>query len=241
MTERFRGIFKEHPPFEGLGRAAKQGLLTADDFRFVRLSWEIESGQRSSRWFPFAKGGSHSRYYSDVCLVENWLDGGREVYVFNGIPFGLAGAPIRNPEHYFRPGLTWPRRTQSGLALRVMPAGCIFADKGPAAFVAHNISRELLALLATLNSSSFRSLVDLQMAFGSFEVGVIQRTPVPHLTTADKSTLATLVHRAWSLKRSLDTRNETSHAFTLPALPGSGRIAQRSQRRLVRSSGTGRI
>jgi len=218
VSERLRSIFKEHPPFEALGRAAKQGLSTADDFRFVRLSWEIESGRRPSCWFPFAKGGSHSRYYSDVFLVENWLDGGREVYVFNGIPFGLAGAPIRNPEHYFRPGLTWPRRTQSGLALRVMPAGCIFADKGPAAFVAQNISQELLALLATVNSSGFRSLVDLQMAFGSFEVGVIQRTPVPDLTTADKTTLAALANRAWSLKRSLDTRNETSHAFTLPAL-----------------------
>src|SRR5438045_1833349 len=99
-------------------------------------------------------------------------------------------------EFYFRPGLTWPWRTQSGLALRVMPAGCIFADKGPAAFVQHDNGEELLALLATVNSSSFRSLVDLQMAFGSFEVGVIRRTPVPHLTSADKDTLAPLAHRA---------------------------------------------
>ncbi|HOT29796.1 MAG TPA: hypothetical protein PLU72_16585, partial [Candidatus Ozemobacteraceae bacterium] len=56
------------------------------------------------------------------------------------------------------------------------------------------------------------------MAFGSFEVGVIQRTPVPELSAADREALAGLARRAWALKRSLDTRNETSHAFELPAL-----------------------
>jgi hypothetical protein len=56
------------------------------------------------------------------------------------------------------------------------------------------------------------------MAFGSFEVGVIQRTPVPAISKSDKGSLANLAHRAWSLKRSLDTRTATSHAFTLPAL-----------------------
>jgi hypothetical protein len=58
----------------------------------------------------------------------------------------------------------------------------------------------------------------MQMAFGSYEVGVIQRTPVPDLTPADEAALASLARRAWSLKRSLDTRTETSHAFVLPAL-----------------------
>ena len=52
----------------------------------------------------------------------------------------------------------------------------------------------------------------------AFEVGVIQRTPVPDLTPADEAALASLARRAWSLKRSLDTRTETSHAFVLPAL-----------------------
>jgi len=99
-----------------------------------------------------------------------------------------------------------------------MPEGCIFADKGPAAFVENNASPDLLALLAITISSTFRSLVELQMAFGSYEVGVIQRTPVPNLTDSDHAALAQLARRAWSLKRTLDTVNETSHAFLLPSL-----------------------
>lgn len=56
------------------------------------------------------------------------------------------------------------------------------------------------------------------MAFGSYEVGVIQRTPIPDLAPEFTNTLATLAHRAWSLKRNLDTITQTSHAFILPAL-----------------------
>ena len=36
------------------------------------------------------------------------------------------------------------------------------------------------------------------------------------MSAADTRLLATLARRAWSIKRSLDTANETSHAFILP-------------------------
>ena len=54
------------------------------------------------------------------------------------------------------------------------------------------------------------------MTFGSYEVGVIQRTPVPQVSESDRITLSELARRAWSLKQRLDSRNETSHAFLLP-------------------------
>ena len=154
---------------------------------------------------------------------------------------------IRSTEHYFRPGLTWPRRTSSGLSMRAMPAGCIFADKGPAAFVEGDDPQTLLTLLGAVNSAPFGALVELQLAAAdaaaqSYEVGLIQQTPVPPLTTDDgrptthAQTLSTLAHRAWSLKHALDTATETSHAFLLPALlqvPGedlAGRAAAWSAR-----------
>ena len=90
--------------------------------------------------------------------------------------------------------------------------------KGPAAFVENDNSDDLLALLAIVNAKAFRALVDLQMAFGSYEVGVIQRTPVPSFNLCKTSALTTLARRAWHLKHSLDTCTESSHAFLLPAL-----------------------
>ena len=40
VSDRVRRLFTELPPFEAEGRTAKQGLATADDFRFVRAWWE---------------------------------------------------------------------------------------------------------------------------------------------------------------------------------------------------------
>src|ERR1700693_4924664 len=70
----------------------------------------------------------------------------------------------------------------------------------------------------TAGGKAFRALVDLQMAFGSYEVGVIQRTPIPRIGPKDQSDLAALARLAWSKKRRLDACTEPSHAFVLPAL-----------------------
>ena len=74
VSDRIRSLFAELPAFESDGRTAKQGLATADDFRFVRAWWEVprDSEGRSKedtlsgkRWVPFAKGGAYSPYYAE--------------------------------------------------------------------------------------------------------------------------------------------------------------------------------
>ena len=219
VGDSMRQLFTRLPPLEAEGRTAKQGLATADDFRFVRGWWEIGQADRTtwSRWRYFAKGGAFSRFYSDVLLMLEWDSEGAILKAKVVAEHGNAGKRIYNEDCFFRPGVTWSRRTQGGLSFRVMPAGCIFADKGPAVLVERDGSVILLALLAVVNAAAYRALVDLQMAFGSYEVGVIQRTPFPRLEPADQARLACHTRRAWALKRSLDTRIEISHAFTLPA------------------------
>ena len=131
----------------------------------------------------FAKGGAYSPYYADLQLVVNWERDGQEMKVWANPLYGtLAGHGLSSCDFYFRPGLTWPRRTQLGLNLRAYPAGAIFADKGPVAF-AHQ--QDLPMYLGLSNSSAFAMVVSLQMAFGSYEVGVVQRTPVPDLSILD--------------------------------------------------------
>jgi hypothetical protein len=219
VDERLRLLFQKQPSFEVEGRTAKVGLQTSDDLRFVRVWWEVAPAQVGSKWYPFAKGGIFSPFYADVYLLVNWQKGGVDVY-------GYPKSFVRNPDFFFRPGLTWPRRTTSELSVRVMPSGCIFADKGPAVFVANDDADQLLALLAIVSSSAFRALVELQLAAAeakggaahSYEVGVIQRTPIPHVPSDDVAPLCALARRIWSLERSLDIRSEVSHAFILPAL-----------------------
>jgi hypothetical protein len=228
-TDAVRSCFTAHPHFEEAGRTAKVGLQTSDDFRFVRLATEVAPQNRGARWFPFAKGGAFSQFYADVSLVVDWEGDGRNVR-------GYEKSFVRNPDFFFRPGLTWPRRTTSGLSFRVMPPGCIFADKGPATFVDEDHPDQLLALLGLANSSAFESLLQVQLAAAdtaarSYEVGTIQRTPVPEVGDHSVASLAQPARRSWALKRRLDTRTESSHAFSLPALlqVDADRLGDRTQ------------
>lgn len=245
VSERIRRLFTELPAFEGDGRTVRQGLATADDFRFVRAWWEVAPQTildgangpdwredltafqnwcrrrtfEGKRWVPFAKGGFYSPYYADLHLVVNWERDGKEMQTF-------AGSVIRNPNFYFRPGLTWTLRTQLGFNMRAYPSGAIFGHKGPVAFVQE---MELPFYLGLSNSSALGLLISLQMAFGSFEVGVIQRTSVPDWAGQDGKQLGDLALAVVNLKRLPDTGNETSHVFYVPALlqvPG-GTLAEK--------------
>jgi hypothetical protein len=209
------------------------GASTKNDFRYLRLAHEVlldsigisrSDSMIGKHWILFAKGGHFSPFYADIILVVNWGDDGRQLKADISEYRGSRGwgyqwsAALNGHGSYFRPGLTWPLRTQGGFSIRVMPEGCIFAHKGPSAFVEGDRSEALLTLSAITNSRPFAALVEMQMAFGSYEVGVIQRTPVPIPSYNDAELLAHLAHRSWSLKRLLDTQTENSHAFLIPVL-----------------------
>jgi hypothetical protein len=213
------GLFAIIDPLESNGRTARQGLSTADDVRFVRLSWE-KPPSSESKWKPFAKGGSYSPFYSNLHLVVNWGIAGAEVKAWAGTLYNSShwSRIIKNVDFYRRPGLTWPRRSQRGLGIRALQHDCIFADKGPAIFIEGDSHQGLLVLLAFTNSAPFKGLVALQMAFGSYEVGVIQRTPLPDSDGSSNRKLADLARRLWEQKREVDSSESTSHAFLLPAL-----------------------
>jgi hypothetical protein len=220
-SERIRRLFVELPALEGEGRTAKVGLQTGDDQRFVRVTWEtplVDSLDKDRGWYDFAKGGAFSPFYSAVYLRVNYRLNGREMEQ-------TQGSVIRNATHYLKQGLTWPRRTTSGLSMRVLSKGCVFADKGPGIFV-ETSPKELMALLSICRSSTFRALLELQVAAAdaaarSYEVGILQRMIIPPYMSGSYDVLASASDICWSTKRRTDTATLTSHAFHAPALaPG---------------------
>lgn len=236
-TRGVRSIFRTVGAFQTSRRFAVRGAYTTNDFRFYRLDWEVPIPFRAwsreqtfgKRGYPcLAKGGQHSPYYHDPHLVVRWHNDGAEAKAYLSSYRQAKGwgtdwsACLNGYQEYFRPGLTWALRTTSSLSFRVMPSGCIFGHKGPGSFMEGNDPTMLLALCAVLDSAPFGALVALQTAAAdaaarSYEVGLIQQTPVPDLAPHE-SLLAERARRAWCLKRTLDSRTETSHAFHLPAL-----------------------
>jgi hypothetical protein len=225
VSEKLRGLFKTLPAFEQDGKTARIGLQTSDDFRWVRLWWEGSLWDRTDAFLvPYAKGGSFSPYYSDIHLAVRWGDDGRWITEWKAdqLKQGLITAnnsKCWNESYYLKAGVTWSRRPHLRGSFQYLPSGCIFGTDGPAAF-----SDDLGALIGCLNSAPYLGLLGLLMARGTsggqtlkYETGYITAVPIP--TMGSKATrLSELVQRAWSLMRALDSRNETSHAFTLPAL-----------------------
>ena len=219
VSDALRQLFGRFPPFEGSLGTAKQGVATSDDFRFVRAWWEVQADHAFHSWFPFTKGGGASGFYSDTSLSLNWQLDGKEVKVFAEATPGTThwSRNIRSTEFYFRAGFSWALRT-SRFAPYCVPAQCIFSVSRYQAFTDEQY---LLATIGLLNSSTCTALLRMSSEWFSrpkFIIGIVQSLPVPSLTASDATSLGAAARRAWSIKRSLDTRTESSHAFLLPAL-----------------------
>ncbi|HCL4225644.1 TPA: hypothetical protein N2C25_003871, partial [Pseudomonas aeruginosa] len=221
-----RAAFKHFPAFESevTGLLAKRGVNSNDDFRFIRLWWEPSSN--FTRWVAHPKGGKYQPFYSELSLVIDWHPNGRLLEAERVTDRVYSHAIIPSRELYFRAGLTWALRTKSRLSMRAMPKGCVFGSKGPAVIAPGDDENTLLSALALCSSVAYYAFVEVQLAAAdakpggaahSFEVGVIQNTPFPPLDSSTRDTLASLARRAWSLNRTLDTIEEASHAFALPA------------------------
>lgn len=202
-------IFRESPALDPALATAAQGLATAADDRFVRCRWEVlaENVGQGNDWVPFAKGGEFSRFYADIHLVVDWKKNGDGIRNFDG-------AYIRNEQHYFKPGMTWPLRTQRGFNLRVMPEGCIFGHKGPAVLPAD--PSKTFFILGIANSAPAEFVLRGLMSFGSWEVGVIKRLPVPQANAKQSERVASLAKAIHDAKREWDSGNESSTSFERP-------------------------
>jgi len=228
VSECIRRLFTALPPFEGEWRMVKQGLATADDFRFIRAWWEVPATGvgMNKRWQLFAKGGAYSPFYADVYLVVKWAKDGAEMKA-NVNDQGQIRSNVwmlRDTARNFfsRPGITWPRRTQK-FGPRILPEGCIFSDKGCSAFDRRNDRVRILGLLSIMASRPFVLLLETQLNAAdatarSYEVGIIRTTPVPELNREIQDRLASRARRILALKHFLDTVEETSHAFLLTSL-----------------------
>ena len=211
-------VFRQNPPLDPAIARARRGASTGNDPRYVRYWWETAARVQDATgftWEPFVKGGNYCRFYADVELVVHW-DPGRRIFARF---FGRKGREIERPESlddFFKPGLTWPRRTQRGFNVRIMPEGCVFADKGPAVFPARE--RDKWFLLGLANSAPAEYLLKGLMSFDSWEVGVIKRLPVPQPVARQHEAVGTMARKMHDAKAAWDECNETSTRFERPWL-----------------------
>ena len=160
----------------------KQGFATGDNNRFLRLWHEVnfkkvnfsctsleESNTASYKWYPCNKGGEFRRWYGNNYYLANWENDGREMRNFKG-------SVIRNPQFYFRRGITWSSLSSGGLSMRYSPKGFIFESKGSVCFLKDDIN--LKYLLGLTNSKIVDEMLLILSPTLDYHEGPMSKVPV---------------------------------------------------------------
>ncbi|MDB6252165.1 BREX-1 system adenine-specific DNA-methyltransferase PglX [Lactobacillus amylovorus] len=149
---------------------AKQGLATADNKRFLRQWFEVgidnisfdshsikDSVESGKKWFPLNKGGAYRKWYGNNFYVVNWKNNGYEMKHFLW-PNGKQRSVIRNPNFYFKSGITIPSITSGKVNSRVYFQGFIFDHAAASLFIK---TGSIYSILSFLNSNIVDYLINI--------------------------------------------------------------------------------
>jgi len=217
------GLKKVFETFTKLGEIAqpRQGLATADNFRFLRYWWEPgirrigfdcrnskEAEITGKRWFPYMKGGGFCKWQGNQDCVVNWERNGAEICGFTDAETGRTYSRPQNTEYYFRRGVTYSYLTSSNFSARLSGGGFIFDVAGSSLF-----PDDMWLILAVLNSRFALYALRLINPTVNFQVGDLARLPV---SRASSESLRNLVDQVISLAKADSEDDETTWDFIAP-------------------------
>lgn len=190
-------IFEQHQSLDCFA-TPRQGLATSDNNRFVRFWAEVSLNKigfnccsranalnSHRKWFPFNKGGTFRRWAGNNELVVNWENDGCEIKdsIITKYPY-LNGNPdfvAKNPNFYFKSGMTWSALSSGLFSLRNQKEGFIFADKGQAMFPFDAKNKN--SLLGLMNSKPIAFFLQALSPTLDFNAGYISKVPVKIVET----------------------------------------------------------
>jgi N-6 DNA Methylase len=183
----------------------RQGLATSNNERFVKPFDEVDPALIGSVWMPYAKGAGGDRWYSPIVHVVNWENNGQEIKeaVSAAYPYlkGNTKWVVKNEQYYFRDGLCFSFVNLGNLAVRRLPAGCIFDVGASAVFVNNKTDEDFL--LAYLNSSLIAAIATSINPTINFQVGDIKRLPMFPFDQEQKDQLSAMARKCYDIAKEL--------------------------------------
>lgn len=157
----------------------RQGFATGENDRFLRFWQEVDyqrinfsaknKGINYGKWFPCNKGGEYRKWYGNNSRIVNWENNGAAIKNY-------AGSVIRNPDYYFRQGITWSTLGSAKLSMRYSPTGFLFESKGSVCFFDNE--DDLPYVFGFLNSCIAYSMILFLSPTIDYSQGPIGRIPV---------------------------------------------------------------
>lgn len=167
----------------GCFASARQGLITGDNERFLRLWHEPStiklvlphSYSAVQKWYPYSKGGNYRKWYGNNTHVVNWAKDGEEIKNFKDAMGKLRSRP-QNISYYFQSGLTWTAISGLNFSLRYVPDGFIFDAMGPTCFTFKD--EDKFYILGVLNSKVADVMWSMLGPTVKFDQGILEKIPL---------------------------------------------------------------
>jgi len=186
VSDKLRNSF-EHQKLGMLG-AAKQGLATGDNDRFMRYWYEVEvdatcfthdsfesARHLNSRWVPYSKGGAYRKWYGNNEYVVDWNNGGDDIRNFKD-DGGNERSRFRAAQYYFQHAITWSLTSSNAFGCRYRPKGFVFDINGMSLFPSKD--SDIKFIVALLNSTISNEILRVLNPTMAFQVGDISSIPV---------------------------------------------------------------
>jgi hypothetical protein len=208
--------FERAEPLNKYGEP-RQGMATADNNRFMRVWYEVDISninfrckpgeETTAKWYPHSKGGSIRRWYGNNSFVINWKNNGKEIRNFKK-------AVVRNPDYYFKKGITWSDLTVSWFTARMVPNGFTFDSCGPT-FFAFDESK-LNYICGYLNSTVFQEFLNISCQGMHYSNGIIATLPIMFGNPSEITEIEQLVEENIEISKADWDELETSWDFKSP-------------------------
>ncbi len=158
----------------------RQGLITGDNERFLRIWTECNVGTISTnnspaKWYFYHKGGEYRKWFGNNALVVNWEHDGYEITNFRDDKGKLRSRP-QNIKYYLKEGFTWTALTVADFNVRYMPTGGIFDAKGSSGF-SHKLD-DLNYIMALCNSKVAMQFLSFLAPTMDYSAGAIGKLPI---------------------------------------------------------------
>lgn len=228
LNSRIYAVFEQKHYIGDVG-AAKQGLATSDNNKYLRF-WPEVDYQRigfsltgcddtiecSSKWFPYIKGGTFRRWYPNKEYVVNYQNNGFEIKASVMKKYPYLNNPdfvVKNTTSYFHEGITWSDVATGKFSARWVENGYIFADAGPMLFV----PSEPYVKLGYMNTPVFQMFCNLICQGLHYSTGQIPQIPYLQNGINTKTVIET-VGRNIDVSKEDWNSFETSWDFTIHPL-----------------------
>lgn len=244
------GTIAAHPPIEGNRAAIRVGLQTGEDFRHLRLLWEIPNealvprlpilncpesdikGQCLSQlrdfghWVPYSKTDVAAPWYSPITLAANWWNEGKELKNFTDSKGKVKSRP-QNEDYYFRPGFSYMLRS-TRLVPYLVPSGTMPTAGRSQIFPDEGAEYTMLGVCASNIGSAISRLNGGKFTWPTFQASMVQRLPACEFPQETLSSIKKHVDAEVNKRRAVLQHYEPYQEFLLPAWIHSGESGETS-------------